>query len=271
VRNPTRPRSVPGTAALSGLACSAARSSVPSPPIASTISMEPSGVGGVEDGQVEFAALPGQGQQLDTGFGESRSRRTRGDRDVWSASVRHQQHAADRHQAPLSTAAAMACRRRATADSSVGASCRRCTKNSTLPLGPGNREAVTPARPHPSRPASPDDLGHRAGPVGERSRTTPPAPSRSRPTSNCRLTIGTRSAPGAAQAVSGQRQGQGDERQIGHDQDGRAAGRLRREGPDVRPVVQLHPARRSAAATPADRSQRRRQPPPGRRGGAARR
>ena len=94
------------------------------------------------------------------------------------------------------------------------------------------------------------------------SRTTPPAPSRSRPTSNCGLTIGSRSPSGAVQAASaGSTSRQRDERQVGDGELGRPADRLRRERPDVRPVEHRAPARRCAATRPAGRSRRRPRPP----------
>ena len=82
------------------------------------------------------------------------------------------------------------------------ASRRSHRKNSTLPAGPGSGLATTPAVPQP-RDAAAAPTSRTACTRCSGSRTTPPAPSRSRPTSNCGLTIGSRSASsGAAQAVS---------------------------------------------------------------------
>src|SRR5690625_1340626 len=70
-------------------------------------------------------------------------------------------------------------------------------KYSTLPLGPGSGLATT------SFTAKPSPWAHSATLKTDSTRncgdlTTPPDPSRSRPTSNCGLTINSKSAPGAA-------------------------------------------------------------------------
>ena len=103
-----------------------------------------------------------------------------------------------------------------------------------------------------------------------RSRTTPPAPSRSRPTSNCGLTIGSRSAssPRAA-GEGGQHEAQRDEGQVGDDQVDRAADRLRRQRAHVGALVHAGPARRCAGTRRTRRTRRRRRRPRRRRGSAA--
>src|SRR3954469_13703229 len=136
------------------------------------------------------------------------------------------------------------------ARSGGGASRRSQRKNSTLPAGPGNGLATTPAVPQPRSAAARATVAT-ASARWVRSRTTPPAPSRSRPTSNCGLTIGSRSAAGSAPAVrtgglggGGERggdQAQGDERQSGDPQGDRPADRLGRQLADVGPLVHEDP------------------------------
>ena len=76
------------------------------------------------------------------------------------------------------------------------------------------------------------------------SRTTPPAPSRSRPTSNCGFTIGSRSASrSGAGGQRGQDQPQRDERQVGDDQVDRA---VDRSGVRVRTLVRSSTRTRSS-------------------------
>ena len=74
-------------------------------------------------------------------------------------------------------------------------------KYSTLPDGPGSGEAPASRSLNPSAAAHCATTKHRGG-AQLRSRTTPPAPTRSLPTSNCGLTIGTRSPPGQYEAAS---------------------------------------------------------------------
>ena len=89
-----------------------------------------------------------------------------------------------------------------TCSGSAGAAPRRNhTKNSTFPLGPGSGLAATPATPRP-RPAATAATSSTASARNAGSRTTPPAPTRSLPTSNCGLTISARSPSGAVQAAS---------------------------------------------------------------------
>src|SRR5262249_36027774 len=100
-----------------------------------------------------------------------------------------------RHRGPASTAASTVPR------SAGGASRRSQRKYSTLPGGPGSGPAAAPATPKPGR-AAVAATASTASARSAGSRTTPPAPTRSRPTSNCGLTIGTRSPPGPVQAAS---------------------------------------------------------------------
>src|SRR5699024_4037574 len=70
---------------------------------------------------------------------------------------------------------------------------RRCTRYSPFPHGPGNGLATTSRAPRPSsRAAVLTDVTAKACSRG--SRTTPPWPRRSLPTSNCGLTMSSRSA-----------------------------------------------------------------------------
>src|SRR5699024_8141996 len=86
--------------------------------------------------------------------------------------------------------------------SSLGVASRcRCTKYSTLPLGPGSGLATTARSPRPS-PVAAAATVRTASACRATSRTTPPAPRRSLPTSNCGLTISSRSASSAAAATS---------------------------------------------------------------------
>ena len=78
---------------------------------------------------------------------------------------------------------------------------RNHTKNSTLPLGPGSGLAATPATPSPSPPAT-AATSRTASARNSGSRTTPPVPTRSLPTSNCGFTIRARSPSAAVQAAS---------------------------------------------------------------------
>ena len=74
-----------------------------------------------------------------------------------------------------------------------------------------------------------------------RSRTTPPLPSRSLPTSNCGLTIRARSPSGAVTPISASStSSQRDEGQVTDDEVDRAAEQVRVDLPDVRPVVHPH-------------------------------
>src|SRR6516162_4928011 len=110
------------------------------------------------------------------------------------AGVRHDEDGA-LHCGPSS----MACR--STSSRRGGAPRRSQRKYSTLPEGPGSGLATTPATPSPctwAASATPATAARRN--CG--SRTTPPAPTRSLPTSNCGLTSSTKSASGLAQATS---------------------------------------------------------------------
>ena len=83
------------------------------------------------------------------------------------------------------------------------------------------------ALPRPRRPRGPRP--RRAQAVA---RTTPPGPSRSLPTSNCGLTISTRSPSAAVTAEQRLRApGEGDERQVGHHQVDRSPVHVRRSAP----------------------------------------
>ncbi|GAB3982426.1 hypothetical protein GCM10027615_65150 [Plantactinospora veratri] len=70
-----------------------------------------------------------------------------------------------------------------------------------MPLGPGSGLATTPARPRPS-PAAASVTASTASTRNRGSRTTPPLPTRSFPTSNCGFTINTRSPSVAVQPDS---------------------------------------------------------------------
>src|SRR5690625_581750 len=103
------------------------------------------------------------------------------------------------HCGPSSTAT-----RIASSDSSVvptgspARARRRCRKYSTFPDGPGSGLATHPRVVRPSSRAAratPTTASSRSA----GSRTTPPLPTRSRPTSNWGLIIGSRSPPGRAQ------------------------------------------------------------------------
>src|SRR5690606_4453414 len=91
--------------------------------------------------------------------------------------------------------------RSTSAASSAPAPARSHRKYSTFPDGPGSGLAVTPFAPSPSShavAATPRTASARSSGL----RTTPPLPSRSRPTSNCGFTIITRSASGRAHRFS---------------------------------------------------------------------
>ncbi len=114
-------------------------------------------------------------------------------------------------------------------------------KYSTLPAGPGSGLAVTAtacqfssaARRATESTASTRNAG---------SDTTPPAPTRSLPTSNCGFTMGTISAPADAQdGQCGQHRRQRDERQVGDDEIDRAADGLGGEFADVGAFHDRHP------------------------------
>ncbi len=83
----------------------------------------------------------------------------------------------------------------------LGASPASHSRYSTLPAGPGSGLATTPRTPSDNRaPAAATSRTAHACAVT--SRTTPPGPRPSRPTSNCGLTRTTKSASGRAQARS---------------------------------------------------------------------
>src|SRR6185312_5804530 len=78
---------------------------------------------------------------------------------------------------------------------------RRQRKNSTLPDGPGNGLATAPASRRPS-PRAAATTSRNAASRNAGSRTTPPAPNRCLPTSNCGFTIGS-STPSVHAASAG--------------------------------------------------------------------
>ena len=128
-----------------------------------------------------------------------------------------------------------------------------------------------PARP--SRGVRPRPLPRStASARRSRSRTTPPLPTRSLPTSNCGLTISARSPSGAShrdQRV--EHQLEGDEGEVADDQVHRRPDQLEAEVADVGAVVHDDPLVAAAATRPAGRSRRRPPPPSTPRRAAARR
>ena len=104
---------------------------------------------------------------------------------------------------------------------------------------PGRAADWPPPRRSPSRGTPrPAPTSRTAWTRCSGSRTTPPAPSRSRPTSNCGLTIGSRSASAPrAGGERGQHQPQRDEGQVGDDEVDRAVDRLGRQRADVGALV----------------------------------
>ena len=196
---------------------SAARRIVPSPPITSASSQSRAGVGlvvGRARGRVERRSSPrsaaSSAQQPDhdavarsapctnaraTSRASSRpvwasSSTRRGTRGLRGLAARSRVHLLTRHpRRPARPHTAGGCRRRR---SSAGPR-RSHRKNSTLPDGPGqragrHRPGAPAARGRGRRPPSATASARSAG-----SRTTPPLPTRSLPTSNCGLTISTRS------------------------------------------------------------------------------
>jgi len=91
---------------------------------------------------------------------------------------------------PSSHAGPSAIVRRKSSSSSGGAPRRSHRKYSTFPAGPGNGLAVLPRTPKPS-PAADSATIRTASARAAGSRTTPPDPTLSLPTSNCGLTIRT--------------------------------------------------------------------------------
>src|SRR6185503_13648028 len=108
--------------------------------------------------------------------------------------VQDDQHLA-RHDGPLSTAWD-----KVSSPTSLP-SRRRQRKNSTLPDGPGNGLATAPASRRPS-PRAAATTSRNAASRNAGSRTTPPAPNRCLPTSNCGFTIGS-STPSVHAASAG--------------------------------------------------------------------
>ena len=254
---PARPR--PGTrpgpgspraaAPRTGRAISAARSSVPSPPSTSTTSApsaqpgRPSTMRGSQPvGQVAVAHLGpllGQHPQPDAGrgqpAGDGRPRcagwcpgptcRTSSTSRVTAAPPRPRSRSA-------AVADVLAVRGRA------AGSTRRCRTGRAAGWPPRRaapgRAPAPPRRPRPARPAAAPD---RAPPR--------PQPSRSRPTSNCGLTIGSSSpSGGGAGGQRGQHRAQRDERQVG---DGELRpGRRSSSGVSVRTLVRSSTRTRSS-------------------------
>src|SRR5215468_10263996 len=137
---------------------------------------------GSEDAHVE----PGGGQPAYHEAGVAHRRGATG--------MRHDEYGA-LHCGPSSTA------RRSWSSRNGGAPRRSQRKYSTLPAGPGSGLAVTPATPRPWALAAAATAAT-ASRRSSGSRTTPPLPTRSLPTSNCGLTSRTKSASGLAQAIS---------------------------------------------------------------------
>ena len=71
-----------------------------------------------------------------------------------------------------------------------------------------------------AEPRAPRRPPHRLGPLAG-SRTTPPRPTRPRPSSNCGLTIASTRAPGASSGDRREDLGEGDEADVDRDQPGR--------------------------------------------------
>ena len=231
---------MPSSGALAGRASSAARSSVPSPPSANTIST-PSAASGPVDrhhaGQVEVGGLLGDHPHLEPGRDQVARRRSgraavlcRRPVCVTSSADRVTVlHRRDRRRAgPARHRPRPGGDHGATRPRRPAARPRRNQrKNSTLPSAraagwPPPRPRPGPARP-PAAATSSTASARSAG-----SRTTPPAPTRSLPTSNCGFTIGARSPSGAgAGGQRGQHQPQRDERQVGDGQLDRPADQLR--------------------------------------------
>src|SRR5690606_9087079 len=121
--------------------------------------------------------------------------------DLVAAGVHHQQDVAFAvHCGPSVTARSTAASNAAPV-SAPSRSRRRCRKYSTLPAGPGSGLATTPTVDQPRSAArwATDSTAVTRSPGSE---TTPPAPTRSLPTSNCGFTMGTISASAVAQRVS---------------------------------------------------------------------
>ncbi len=142
-----------------------------------------------------------------------------------------------------------------------------------VPGRPGQR-AGGDARAPPARARRPVPATFRT--LSARSwvlRTTPPLPSRSLPTSNCGLTISTKSASGAAQRTSaGSTRPSGmNDRSPTTRSTGPAVDRLQRQLAHVGAVLDGDPRRRSAATRRAGRIRRPRRPPRRRPRAAARR
>ena len=133
--------------------------------------------------------------------------------------IRHPPGPAERRTSRASTASAS--RGGALRDAARGRT-RRC------PPAPAAGWSADRRAPQPRRSAAAATVVHGLGPQAG-SRTTPPLPSRSLPTSNCGLTISTRSPSGRGHAEQGvEHQPQGDEGQVADDQVDRPADQLRR-------------------------------------------
>ena len=249
-----RPRFTPSTGISTLRASSAARRNVPSPPSTRTSSQPFGGaLVGVDDLDVDAERAHVVGMQVQRavvdGLGREYPQRRcrcrpapspRAEPSRWPRPCRCGRPAGRSVRTSLRALVDGACdcapparRRRA------GGRCRarRCRKYSTLPDGPGSGLAVTSTVCQSSsaalRATVSTDSARSAG-----SLTTPPAPTRSLPTSNCGFTMGTISAPADAHAVSaGKHRGQRDEGQVGdHQVDGPAD----RVGGQVADVGALH-------------------------------
>ena len=120
--------------------------------------------------------------------------------------------------------------RASSASSSGAAPARSQRKYSTLPAGPGSGLATTATHAEAECERGARRRRATAAACSSGSRTTPPAPTFSRPTSNCGFTITTRSASGAATRIrAGQHKPERDERQVGDDQLDRLTDRARGE------------------------------------------
>ena len=159
-------------------------------------------------------------------------------------------------------------RRRASPLAAVGAT-RRTRRCRSGPAAGCARRRAPPARARRRRARHRATAStHSAG-----QRTTPPEPSRSRPTSNCGFTISSRSASGRGD-VGERRQDEGerDEREVGDDERrARGSTSAARQGADVDALADVHPRVRAQlvdhlVVTDVDRDDVR-----GARGAAARR
>ena len=144
------------------------------------------------------------------------------------------------------------------------------TKLSRLPGRPRQaRGARSRAPPRRARRARRSPTSTRAARRSSAERTTPPFPTRSRPTSNCGLTSARQSKRGAAAGEHGrQHLGERDERHVGHDQVGRVGQLVARRASGRCGARARSRAGRCAAASAAPRRPRRARSRPRPRAGA---